>query len=234
MSTKMALACQRHGADIDAGNKKQQTLLMRAIPKLLIFAGANPSLRAWNGENALTQAIVHGHETVALMLIERGADLNVGNARDDRSALMLAALMGQLSVLELLIRSGADVHWRGKEGYTALHLACCSRKKSKQSIQRLIQAGADVNAASKEGITPLMSAVVEKNLPGIRLLLENHADPNRLYRGEHTVLDFPRAGITRYRPKEWKKVAKVLIQAGGKHYLNLVNERAQAFLDTRS
>jgi ankyrin repeat protein len=68
-----------------------------------------------------------GHASVARLLIERGAALNV-TAKYGLSALMLAVLRGHVDVVRLLVAAGAALELRGSgapgfSGKTALDLA---------------------------------------------------------------------------------------------------------------
>lgn len=90
-----------------------------------------------------------------------------------------AILDGEVEVLKYELANGADFHHvTANDKWTYLHKAFKSfnEKSPVQSIQFLIEQGLDVNAIDSYGNTPLIYAVRQRNVEGIRLLLENGAD----------------------------------------------------------
>ena len=85
------------------------------------------------------------------------------------------------SIVELLIRNGADVHAKDKDGIPPLHLASAkysSAVGTKNIAEVLIEKGADVNATTSSGATPLHFAAQEGNRPVAELLVEKGANVN--------------------------------------------------------
>ena len=74
------------------------------------------------GSTALGHAAKYGHNEIAELLIENGADVS---AKDESGGtpLHLAALMGHKEIAELLIAAGAEVNAKTKRGETPLDLA---------------------------------------------------------------------------------------------------------------
>ena len=78
------------------------------------------------------------------LLLEKGADIDARN-HDGNTALSTVAWEGKNSMLEFLLRYGADVDARRQyDGATALHVAVERRRKN--IMQLLIDAGADLEA----------------------------------------------------------------------------------------
>ena len=67
--------------------------------------GANPDSQDEYGDTALCIACCHGHQNVALQLLERGADIEKGGRLG--TPLILAARNGHLNVVQSLINKGA-------------------------------------------------------------------------------------------------------------------------------
>jgi ankyrin repeat protein len=76
-----------------------------------------------------------------------------------------------------LLSKGADPNLAGKGGDTPLIAA--ARVGFESAIEWLIGAGAKVDTPNRMGETPLIIAVQQRNLPIIRVLLNEGADPDR-------------------------------------------------------
>jgi ankyrin repeat protein len=97
---------------------------------------------------------------------------------DERTPLINAACYNQQSILENLIKRGADINLQDKIGCTALH---ASAKNGFIEIAKiLLSFGAKVDLIDKYGNTPLSDAVFYSNGTGelIKLLLSYGADKN--------------------------------------------------------
>jgi hypothetical protein len=75
---------------------------------------------------------------------------------------------------ELLLRRGARVNAHSESGWTALHVACNSRKM--EMVQLLLSWGADIHARNSNGETPLHGAVRDGAVEIIELLVREGAD----------------------------------------------------------
>ena len=106
------------------------------ITEILLRAGANPSGRAGLPNRAwfpLFAAVSNGHQRVVRLLLSAHADVNarlglgssgqVLPAAAGPTALMEAARRGDLEVLELLLKAGADPGVRDENGRRAVGLA---------------------------------------------------------------------------------------------------------------
>jgi ankyrin repeat protein len=132
--------------------------------------GIGPQLKGAGG--TLLDAIRANDGKRAQALLAEGADPNSKDVNQS-SALMYAALYASPRVLDQLIRGGADLTYRDKNGLTALAWAV----HSYESAKVLIDAGADVNAKSNIGGTPLLTAAAYPgNAPLLRLMLERGAE----------------------------------------------------------
>ncbi|MGO9570396.1 MAG: ankyrin repeat domain-containing protein [Desulfomonilaceae bacterium] len=110
-------------------------------------------------------------------LLSRGADPNAVNGNAD-SALGIAVLHGELGMIHLLVRYGADLDQRNVCGVTVLHLAVSSYPPgiAPKICNYLLDHGADVNASNSYGWTPLMRAVADDEFHVAKLLIERGAD----------------------------------------------------------
>ena len=129
-----------------------------------------------NGSSALRMAASSGHESVARLLLEAGANKDLAT-NDGSTALMLASENGHLEVVRLLLESGADKDLANVVGDTALMLA--SENGHLEVVRLLLESGADKDLADTDnGVTALMLASENGHLEVVRLLLESGADKN--------------------------------------------------------
>ena len=131
----------------------------------LIDKGAN--VNAFNKEEsnstALLRAAYHGDDRCVELLIQSGADVNLGDmngmtALHEACGGDLFLAPGKFRCMELLIKAGANVNAVDNElGNTPLHWAVeCDR--SLNCVQFLLHSGADVNVQNVYGRTVLMNA----------------------------------------------------------------------------
>jgi ankyrin repeat protein len=113
--------------------------------------------------------------------------LCIGVRSSAMSPLHEAAEVGDISQIEALLRSGADVNAYNEDGKTPLNVA--ARMGHKNIVQTFLDHGADINARDKRGRTPLYFAVLNGNLAGIQLLLDRGADLNIGDKDGRTPLD---------------------------------------------
>ena len=103
--------------------------------------------------------------------------------KDLHQALDVAIRQGYPSVVEELIKGGADINYVNEYKDTPLiiavehaypHKNCKDPSRHKQKIiQTLLEAGADVSHVNKHGRTALMQAVVEHDLDTVQSLLKD-------------------------------------------------------------
>ncbi len=116
--------------------------------------------------------------------IDAGANINVKN-RGGRTALMYNAFRGQLDIVELLLRLGADINVGGNAVLMLVTPQCYMNV-----IRLLISAGADVNVKNKYGDTALAVAIFVGSTTIITLLIEAGADISAKNKKGKTAFDF--------------------------------------------
>lgn len=104
-----------------------------------------------------------------------GGDVNM-QKRHHLTALHVAAWKNDLTLVELLLQGGADIHAKVCGGRTPLHVA--AEENASEATQLLLAKGAQVDARGRYGRTPLYLAVINKSLQAAEVLLAHGASPS--------------------------------------------------------
>ncbi len=158
-----------------------------------ISAGANVNFVRHDGTTPLTAAVGNGYTSVVKDLLRHGCDLNLQPAIIIRSktiktdaAIHIAAIKGNINILQLLLDADADVNLPGSSGNTALSKAAFHGKLD--SVKMLVKAGALVNAKEHHQMSPLHWAGLSGHNDIVSFLLENKADINAKNVNKETAL----------------------------------------------
>src|SRR5262245_50092213 len=126
---------QRHQET--SGKMIRRTILGCMAVSLLSLAGF--TLGASRSE--IADAVQKGDKTAVRTLLQRKADVNAAQV-DGATALHWAVYRDDLETADLLIRAGATVKAKNREGISPLYLA--SQYGGAAMIDRLLKSGADV------------------------------------------------------------------------------------------
>jgi ankyrin repeat protein len=135
-----------------------------------------PAVTAGAATSEVADAAMKGNREAVRSLLQRSADVNVAQI-DGTTALHWAVRVDDIDMADMLIRAGAHVSSRNREGVTPLQLAATNG--SAAMLVRLIKAGADPNAPLTEyGDTALMMASRTGKTDAIAVLLEGGVKVN--------------------------------------------------------
>jgi ankyrin repeat protein len=155
------------------------------VVQQLLQRGFDPNTPSETLQSPLILAIQKGSTRVSQVLIS-SPQLQVNHPNpSDETPLMLAALKHQESLVDSLIRRGADVN---RQGWTPLHYAATTGHLG--IIRTLLEHHAYIDAESPNGTTPLMMSAYYGNPESTKLLLEEGADPLIRNHNGLTALDF--------------------------------------------
>jgi len=153
----------------------------------LLDRGFDPNTRDEKGQPGLVIAMrEHSLKAARALLARPATEVNALNQAGE-SALMLAALKGDLDGMQLLLARGAQVN---QPGWSALHYAATG--PAVQAVKLLLERGAEVDAASPNGSTPLMMAAQYGSEDSVTLLLARGADAKRRNQLNLAAADFAR------------------------------------------
>ena len=120
-------------------------------------------------------AVVESKPGIVRMLIEGGAHVDAPSELEARTALHLAADVGDSEMVSLLLEEGADVNSRDRGGKQAIHIATISGHT--MIVENLLEAGAmDDSREPGEGMTPLLIASLQGEVDLVALLVSVGAD----------------------------------------------------------
>ncbi len=156
------------GADLNVRDGRGRTPLMLAayrgnvaIAKLLVDAGADLNALDNQRYDVLTISAVLDDVDMLKFALGAGADAGLITSPYDGTALIAAAHLGHVDVVEALIAAGAPIDHVNNIGWTALieSIVLGDGGANHQAVlAALVRAGADVNLADSSGITPLTLA----------------------------------------------------------------------------
>ncbi|KAL3113864.1 hypothetical protein niasHT_017460 [Heterodera trifolii] len=118
-------------------------------------------------------AALHAHFPLCHVLVERGANVDLGSDFAT-TPLMMACKRSQIEIVTFLIENGADINLQNGDGETALMTACSTGNVD--IVRLLLSHGANVEQTDYNGFRfALKDAVIGGHLEVCRLLVEEWA-----------------------------------------------------------
>uniref|UniRef100_A0A8C5J221 Ankyrin repeat and SOCS box containing 10 n=1 Tax=Junco hyemalis TaxID=40217 RepID=A0A8C5J221_JUNHY len=167
-----------------------------ACARLLLRAGADPEAVSEQGHRPLhlcktSRPVPH---RCVQQLLQHGASVNSQTEEEQDTALHVASRHGLAEHVQLLLRHGAQLELRNKEGQTPLNAACAQQHQPQDMdryyrvCQLLVESGASVNAEDRDRQHPLHLACKNANAQIAELLLARGANVNVMNYGGNTAL----------------------------------------------
>lgn len=154
----------------------------------LLARGFDPNAPDEKGQTGLHLAMRDGSPKVAAVLLAHPAlRVDAPNANDE-TALMLAALKGQIEAAQRLLDRGAAVN---RPGWAPLHYAATGPEP--RLVALLLERGAQVDAPSPNGSTALMMAARYGSDDSAFLLLAKGASTSARNQKDMNAADFARS-----------------------------------------
>ena len=196
-----------------------QLLLARGASINKVVPQVSKERETYYSMSAIHEAVYGQYEDIFKLLLEKGADVNVGRMDqgkyckeiDCSTPLQTAIVYRSKLFVQLLIAAKADLNAAGGGRDTALEIASeRTDEDSVDTVAMLLNAGADPNLTSdKTGLrTPLFNAFIGANPRVVQMLIDNHVDPQAL---DSRIIPFIlRAHLSKRASFHW--AMKTLIQ----------------------
>ncbi|XP_037420233.1 ankyrin-1-like isoform X1 [Triticum dicoccoides] len=183
-----------------------------------LASGKDAEEKAWladvsiQGVGPFQAAARLGKVDVCRCLVEElGFDINAGS-KIGVTALAAAALDGKMDVVRYLLDNGADPNKKDDAGSVPLH--CAAKFGHHEAARLLLSRGASVDIAYFHG-TPLHIAAYYGKASVMKVLLEHHADPNKVSEVLGTPLIAALSATSEGLPESISlKCVKLLVEAG--------------------
>lgn len=143
-----------------------------AVRRLLVRGLSSNLVDPAKGPAIVIAAQAKAWRAVRALLDSRLTELEARNPAGE-TVLMYAALHGDIELIRLLLKRGAQVNMGG---WTPMHYAAVSGRTDVLAL--LLEHHAYIDAPSANGTTPLMMAAREGRMAAVKLLVAEGADPS--------------------------------------------------------
>ena len=180
-------------------------------------------MRQTRDSEAVMHAALTGDTARLRALLRDGAEVNGGQPDGvscGETPLMIAAEMGNLQCMDILIKAGADVNSKAQGGHTVLNVAVW--RNNVKAVNKLARAGADVNSVNLYRRTALFHAARHGYHQCVKVLIEAGADVNIVDHSGETPLMATSTGCSQsMRDTDRVTCIRLLLRAGA--YVNIRN-----------
>ena len=171
-----------NGAFIDLPDQHEYSPYLWAVisgqyraTEMLLSLGVDVNSASTHRKSALTWAANMGRSEIAELLVAKGADVMLMTRNTQSVPLEEAAASGDLSTVQLLLQSGADLNYRDRDGWSAIHWA--AEEGYYEVVSLLLKHGANTNGISSYGTSPLHCAANGGHNEIVNELLQYGANP---------------------------------------------------------
>jgi ankyrin repeat protein len=144
--------------------------------KLALDNGESPNQRNEYGIPAITLALDFNDISIITYFIKYKVNLNIEDNNGLTPLIVSSAIYNQKDICKLLIKNGADINKKAKNGFTSLMLA--AQNNFPEMVWLLLDNGASIDIDRPQGGTALGFAADKGNLDVVKILLDHGANIN--------------------------------------------------------
>jgi ankyrin repeat protein len=143
-----------------------------AAIQALLRSGADIGFQNNSGETPLAVAVQQGRSDLVKLLLDKGADVSIGNP------LRWTVYNDNAEIAKMLLDRHADPNLIDNSGKSVLQVAVTALKENPELVRVLAKAGADVDRRLDQGRTPVMDSATRCRPATAKVLLDAGANPN--------------------------------------------------------
>ena len=143
--------------------------------EFLLEKNANTEVQGTENRTPLCYAAINGHNELCQLLLKHGANPNISIGANP--ILLVVAEGGNLEIVKVLLKNGAEIDATDSENQTALLRA--SENGHKAVVAHLLENGADSHHVNVHGLTSIHYAASDGFTEIVQLLIDSGADLKR-------------------------------------------------------
>jgi ankyrin repeat protein len=200
--------------------------LMRQTIKILLVTSLSIPVSCGGSDRMLFDAIRAKDASKVESILQSGrVELEPPQGPNEiNKPLAFAAGHGNLEIVKLLLKHGADIN--GAVAYGDVPLIKAAEVGNNDIVAHLISAGADVNKPNNFGMTPFIGLCAAGELELVELALKHGGDPNANFVNV-TSEGYGKKNVTALQAavaRNHRKVVELLMQNGGDPHVKGFNE----------
>ena len=129
-------------------------------------------------KNPLMLAVEVGDLRLVQKLVQEGIDVNMTTNTTNATALLVAAMRGNLPVVQYLLHHGAEKNKTDNDGVSPLYMAALNGHFA--VVKYLVEQGVDTDKVRDNGTSSLLIAAQNGHLEVVKCLLEQAADKDKV------------------------------------------------------
>jgi ankyrin repeat protein len=225
------------GIDVSSKNKENITAIRHAVEKgevsiikdILKYSKFNINQVDKNGRSLLQDAVIHGHDDIAKLLINSNIDVNITDKHNRNVAFDAISYGCDKMIDEVISAENLDLNVIDKDGKTILHTQ--SVLNDDELAKKLLEKGANATIADKNGLSFIAYTALRgeeaEELLDLAIKTSKLADDKSVL--SEVLFAFTKVSKSEQKRRdELKNVAKKLLKFGSD--INIINKNGETLL----